>query len=309
MSQSITVERSIWIGAAREKVWQAVTDPEQIARWLLPPAMGATMKRDEGGRLLVCMGPMEVPVAVVETMDAPAQATIRSLPDRLIVTAYQLDEEKDGTRLTVTMRGFESLPEETRQERIKPSGEGWEEALANLKACVEGTDQPHPQSYAARLFGYRLEGEGSFAVERSIWIDAPRERVWKAVTDPAEITGWFSPGTVWHLTGLEAGGRLFVRDEKTGGELYAQVVELVDPPHQLVTRSVPVPPETPQVSTWTLVEEKNGTRLTINHSGYVLDPGKTVYGSMEQNAMGFGMVMQNIEAYVMGRELPYPGGF
>src|SRR5690242_6428071 len=103
MSQLITVERDIWIDAPREKVWQAVTDPEQIARWLLPPAMGATMKRDEGGRLMVCMGPMEVPVAVVEAVDAPGSASIRSLPDRLIVTAYRLDDEKDGTRLTVTL--------------------------------------------------------------------------------------------------------------------------------------------------------------------------------------------------------------
>ena len=33
----LTVERSIWIGAPRERVWQAVTDPEQLAQWLLPP--------------------------------------------------------------------------------------------------------------------------------------------------------------------------------------------------------------------------------------------------------------------------------
>ena len=32
-------------------------------------------------------------------------------------------------------------------------------------------------------------------IERSIWIASPRERVWQAVTDPAQIAQWFAPGT------------------------------------------------------------------------------------------------------------------
>lgn len=307
--EPVTVERSIWISAPRERVWQAVTEPQQIAGWFLPPAMGAQMKRDDNGRLLVCMGPMEVPVAVVETLEAPWQVSTRSLPDRLIVTAYTLEEEKDGTRVTVTMRGFESLPENARQDRIKPSSEGWEKALANLKAAVDGAELPFPQGHAAALFGYRRETEGSFAIERSVWIDAPRERVWRSVTDPAQITQWFSPGTEWQSTGLAVGARTFVRNPETGGEMYAQVIELLDPPRQLVTRSLAEPPETPHVTTWILAEEKQGTRLTIIHSGYELEPGESRANNMEQNAFGFGMMLENLEAFVQGGSLPYPGGF
>ncbi|HEU5103014.1 MAG TPA: SRPBCC domain-containing protein [Roseiflexaceae bacterium] len=59
-------------------------------------------------------------------------------------------------------------------------------------------------------------------VERSVWIDASRERVWQAVTDPKQIQQWYSPTTAWELSALEVGRRLFVCDPETGAEMYAQ---------------------------------------------------------------------------------------
>lgn len=53
-----TGECSIWFDAPREQVWQAVTDPEQLAQWLLPPLLGAQMKRDENSQVFMCMGGM-----------------------------------------------------------------------------------------------------------------------------------------------------------------------------------------------------------------------------------------------------------
>jgi uncharacterized protein YndB with AHSA1/START domain len=32
--EQVTVERSIWIAAPRERVWQAVTDPELLVLWI-----------------------------------------------------------------------------------------------------------------------------------------------------------------------------------------------------------------------------------------------------------------------------------
>src|SRR5262245_25152979 len=115
--EKLAVVRSIWIAAPRERVWEAVTEPEQVAQWFLPSSLGAQMKRDDTGKLYVCMGPMEVEVAVLEAADPPHRVTSRSMPDRLLATTYQFDQEKDGTRVTVTMTGFEALPEDARQER------------------------------------------------------------------------------------------------------------------------------------------------------------------------------------------------
>jgi uncharacterized protein YndB with AHSA1/START domain len=307
--EQLTVERSVWIPAPRERVWQAITEPEQVVQWLMPPALGAQMKRGTDGELLVCMGPMELPFAVFEGLEPPRQVTSRSLPDRQLATTYTLDEDNGGTRVTVTVSGLEALPADVRQDRLLPIGMGWEKALANMNAVVAGSDLPFPEGYVAALSGFRRQGQALYGVERSIWIAAPRERVWHAITDPVQIEQWFSPGTPWTMSALEVGGRLFVPNAETGGEMYTQVIEVVDRPHRLVMRSMPEPPEVTQVTTYALYEEQGGTRLTVTNSGYELMPEDMRWSSMEQNAFGFGMMLANVKAVVEGQELAYPGGF
>jgi uncharacterized protein YndB with AHSA1/START domain len=307
--EQLKVERSIWIDAPRERVWQAITDPANLAKWLLPPALGADMKRDDNDTIFVSMGGMEIPVAVMEEVDPPRHVRSYGLPDRVISITYLLEEENNGTRVTVTLSGFENLPVEARQDRIMPSGMAWEKALANLKAYVTGTALPFPEGYVAALFGYRRESEKSFAVERSIWIAAPRERVWTAVTDPAQLESWFSPGISWKLTALEVGGRLFTPDPETGNETNVQVIQLIDPPHRFVTHSLPASPGSSEVTAYLLLEERGGTRLTITNSGYELLPEDGRWSAMEQNAFGFGMMLENLRAYIESKELPTPSGF
>ena len=307
--EQIKVERSIWIDVPRERVWQAITDPADLAKWLLPPALGADMKRDANDTILVSMGGMEIPVAVLEEVDPPRHVRSYGLPDHVISITYLLEEENDGTRVTVTMSGFEKLPEDARQDRIMPSGMAWEKALANLQAYVTGKTLPFPEGYVAALFGYRRESEKSFAVERSIWIAAPREQVWSAITDPIQLESWFSPGTSWKLTALEVGGRLFIPDPETGDETNVQVIQLVDPPQRFVTHSLPASPGSSEVTAYLLQEERGGTRLTITNSGYELLPEDGRWSAMEQNAFGFGMMLENLRAYIESKDLPTPGGF
>jgi uncharacterized protein YndB with AHSA1/START domain len=258
--------------------------------------------------LFVSMGGMDIPAAVLEALDAPRHVRSRGLPDRTIAITYLLDEANDGTRVTVTMSGFESLPADARQDRITPAGAAWEKALANLKAHVAGASLPFPEGHVAALFGYRRESEKWFAVERSIWIAAPRERVWSAITDPMQIERWFSPGTPWKLTTLEAGGRLFTPDPESGDETNVEVIQLVDPPHRFVTRSAERAGSS-EVTAYLLQEERDGTRLTITNSGYELLPEDARWSTMEQNAFGYGMMLENLRAYIESEDLPRPGGF
>src|SRR5688572_1610404 len=101
--QKIAVERSIWINAPRERVWNAVTEPEHFPKWFLPAMPGSEVKRDERGKLSLSMGPMEADFALFETMEPPQKVVSRSLPDKLFATTYTFAEEKGGTRLTVAM--------------------------------------------------------------------------------------------------------------------------------------------------------------------------------------------------------------
>jgi uncharacterized protein YndB with AHSA1/START domain len=301
------VERTIWIAAPRQRIWEAITDPEKIPLWLLPALPGAVVKRDESDRLSVRIGEMEAGFAVFESLDPPRQVTSRSLPDALLATTYTLEDEKGGTRVTVTMTGFESLPEDARDDRVTLSGASWDQALANLKAHVGGADLPFPQAAVAPLFGYWRESTKKLAVERSIWIAAPRQRVWEAITDPEQVGQWFSPGTHWRGTGPKVGGTLSVYNPETNTDMYVQIIDVVDPPNRLVTHSAP--PDIPHVTTWTLVEENGGTRLTLTYTGFELEPDESRWINMEQNAFGFGMMLGNLKAHIDGVSLPYPQGF
>jgi uncharacterized protein YndB with AHSA1/START domain len=207
------------------------------------------------------------------------------------------------------MTGFELLPADARQDRLAPSGSGWEKALENLKAYVDGTEIPFPEGYAAALLGYRRETTETYSIERSIWIAAPRERVWQAITDPAQLEAWYSPGTPWRLTTLAVGGRLFVPEPDTGAEQHTQVIEAVEPPQLLKLRAGPDPSGTSEGTIYSLREEQGGTRLTITNTGYESKPVDERWNAMEQNSAGFGMMLENVQAYIEGRSLPYPGGF
>jgi uncharacterized protein YndB with AHSA1/START domain len=147
------------------------------------------------------------------------------------------------------------------------------------------------------------------AIERTIWIDAPRERVWAAITDPAQVEQWFSPGTKWETVGEGPGMRLFVRNKETGEEMYTQVTEVFDPPHRLVSVSVATPPDTPHETSWVLEEENGGTRLTMTYSGFegMSEDQRATF--MTNAGMGFTLMLGNIKACIEGTELPNPGGF
>lgn len=302
----LTFEHSILLDAPRTRVWDAITNPEEMAKWFLPPILGAQMKRDERGTTFICMMGMEIPAAVLESVEPPQHVTIRGLPDRQLAASITLNEEKNGTKLTITMSGLESLPRDGAQERLAPIRTGWDKVLANLKAYLNGAELPFPEGYVATLFGYRRETQKTFSVERSIWIKATRRRVWEAITDPQQIQQWYSPTTPWTITALKPGGKLYSPDPENGTERYAQIIDVVEPLVRFVTRALP---DLHEATIYMLTEEGSGTRLTITNTGYEWKADDLRHQSMEQNAFGYGMVLENLRAVVEGKELPYPFGF
>jgi uncharacterized protein YndB with AHSA1/START domain len=138
--EAIKVERSIWINAPRERVWQAITTAEQIMQWW----GGDTWiieKLEVGG--IVRFGQpddlMEATIAVLDpprefSLSWPPQAQYYSIP---FYTTFLLEEENGGTRVTVSETGFEAMPEDVRQERLDSTGKGYATVLAGLKSYVE----------------------------------------------------------------------------------------------------------------------------------------------------------------------------
>ncbi len=48
----------------------------------------------------------------------------------------------------------------------------------------------------------------TIAVERSIWINTPRQHVWKAITSSEEIQQGWGGDDQWEISALKAGGSI-----------------------------------------------------------------------------------------------------
>jgi uncharacterized protein YndB with AHSA1/START domain len=139
--EKLAVERTIWIDAPRERVWRAITEDRQIARWW-PPGNWEIPSLETGASVKFGTDP-HVSLATIEVVHPPRQFTLHwqpnpTFPVDTMITTFLLEEENGGTRVTVTQTGFEALTEDVRQQQLDKTGQGYTTVLQNLKALVEG---------------------------------------------------------------------------------------------------------------------------------------------------------------------------
>lgn len=136
----LTVEHNIWINAPRERVWQAVTQAEQIRQW-----WGGDhweISKLEVGGVVKFGDPDDLMLATIEVVEPPHQFSIQWPPQPQyhsipVFTTYVLNEENGGTRVTVTETGFEALPDDIRQQRYDSTAKGYATVLEGLKQYIE----------------------------------------------------------------------------------------------------------------------------------------------------------------------------
>jgi uncharacterized protein YndB with AHSA1/START domain len=133
-------------------------------------------------------------------------------------------------------------------------------------------------------------------VERSIWINAPRERVWRAVTETEEIKQWWGNDD-WEITALEVGATVKFGDPD---DLLLATVAVVDRPREF---SIQWPPQ-PQyhsiamVTTYRLEEENGGTRVTVTETGFESLPDDIRQKRFDSTAQGYETVLADLKVYV-----------
>jgi uncharacterized protein YndB with AHSA1/START domain len=186
---------------------------------------------------------------------------------------------------------------------------GWDQFLASLQAQVErrqGTPFVPEDACAASA----LQDSASTAsppvtdrIERTIVINAPRERVWKLLSDAESFGRWF---------GANLEGQTFTPGQVTRGPItiegYTHImfdvtVERVEPPSVLAWRWHPyaVDPkvdysaEEPTLVTWTLQEAPNQTTLVKTvESGFDKVPPHRRMEALRMNSGGWDAQLQNI---------------
>lgn len=144
-------------------------------------------------------------------------------------------------------------------------------------------------------------------IERSVVINAPRERVWRALANAEEFGAWF---------GVKLEGQTFSPGRRTRGSIAVKgyehltmevTVEQVEPPNLLSFRwhpyavdpSMDYSKEEPTLVTFTLRDAPgNATMLTVVESGFDNVPPARRLEAFRMNSQGWSIQMENIVRHV-----------
>ncbi len=269
-----TCEQTRSVPAAPEQVFTAFMDPTRLRQWFaehvaIEPREGGAYRfwgrhtygvpgsaqanqritRLKSPSLLVFSWPFEEIASEVSILLAPAPADSGS------------GARGDGTATQLTLRHeFSSLPSTPRPQALVD--DLWRLTLGNLDAHLRGgagitlpdfTD-PRPE------------------VRASIFIDAPREQVFKALIEPEQLNKWMASAASVEprVGGRYSYGWKYPVDgrEVAGGP--TRILEMV-PNEKLVTdwpdwRGDSTVPQT--TVTWLLESVGTGTRVTVIHGGF-----------------------------------------
>jgi uncharacterized protein YndB with AHSA1/START domain len=130
---AIVIERSIVVKAERERVWQAITTPEHIAKWFQP----VHFQRLVVGEAMTFDGGAHGSIVIVEPMERFGfRGQIAPPHPAQTLVIFALETVLEGTRVTVTEQGFEALPDEVRASRFQDNLQGWERVLNSLSASL-----------------------------------------------------------------------------------------------------------------------------------------------------------------------------
>ena len=135
-------------------------------------------------------------------------------------------------------------------------------------------------------------------IERTTELPHPRDRVWAALTDPAEFGRWFSQSAAWELREGAPMTMTFGEHGTAPG-----VIVAVQPTTRFAYRwgshDRPLEPGQSTLVEWTLrSNDGGGTTLTVVESGFA-----TLYNGPEQivdNTGGWREQFENIARYLAG---------
>lgn len=105
-------------------------------------------------------------------------------------------------------------------------------------------------------------------VSGTIEVAAPPNRVWRALTDPAELILWYAPGCRWEIAALAVGAS--VRFFNSATDVQPATILAVEPARCLTLRWHPDPalPTATLRTTYVLTRTATGTMVSLEHAEY-----------------------------------------
>lgn len=142
-------------------------------------------------------------------------------------------------------------------------------------------------------------------IEKEIVLDAPRSRVWRAISDVREFNKWFGVVlTSPFAPGAEVSGQLAAK-----GYEHVKLtiwIEAVEPERRFAFRwhpyaieaGVDYSAEPTTLVTFTLADVEGGTRLTVVESGFDAIPESRRAKAFTSNAKGWAAQVENIRKHL-----------
>ena len=142
-------------------------------------------------------------------------------------------------------------------------------------------------------------------IERSIHIQAPRSRVWRALTDHREFSEWFgvnleSPFVVGKTTAgqITIPGYEHVRMEVVVQAIQPEVLFSYTWHPYAMEADVDYSGEEPTLVEFRLEDIDGGTRLTVSESGFAQLPAARRAEAFRMNDRGWAAQLESIEEHV-----------
>jgi uncharacterized protein YndB with AHSA1/START domain len=244
MEAPLTVNLELHVAAERHSVWQALTDPAQLGEWLC----AAEVDLNKGHFALYGDRLPDAPV------ESPTELVLAEEPVRLhfawqlrgarTLVDISLEDCGEGCKVQVRHSGLMRRP-----EGKSGTTDFWVVALENLRLYCLGRA---PVRYDFSEHGPQ--------VELAVDVAAPREQLFGALLDPADLDEFWSSGAVIEP---RVGGR-YSYGWKNGGP--TKILELVPDERLKLDWSYAGEPDT--VVSWQLAGNSGRTRLTLVHTGF-----------------------------------------
>jgi uncharacterized protein YndB with AHSA1/START domain len=138
----------------------------------------------------------------------------------------------------------------------------------------------------------------TLAVERSVLINRPRQDVWRAITDPAQLEQWYAPGCPWEIPALQVGAT--IKFHNTDTDIQLATIEDLKPLQEFTLRWQldPTHPGITLLNSFLLEEENGSTRVTVSQAGYESLPDGMRKEQLRQDADAYTAIAESLKSYL-----------
>jgi len=151
MNHPLFIKNTIVINAPANKVWDALTNPEQTKKYMFgcetvsdwQPGSPLIWKMlYEGKDFIAVKGNIVIiePGKRLEYTVIDPNGSIEDIPENYLIVTYELKEEDGRTTLNVTQGDYSTVADgEKRYKDSYNNGEGWNPILVQIKDLVENS--------------------------------------------------------------------------------------------------------------------------------------------------------------------------